>query len=176
VVYRFIFSWSNRSIICFLLGPGPSLCGQTLAVCSGETAPGIICQSSSESQLDTYLINQFIRYFIYHFITESVTHLFMVVKCLQSRNSPAGVVARILARKPKYRVRFQAAAIYFPLSSASIPVLEPNLPTVQLVPGALSTMAKRPEPQAYHSFPSGVEVKNSGAILPLPHTSSWHSA
>jgi hypothetical protein len=35
---------------------------------------------------------------------------------------------------------------------------------------------KRPQPEADHSSASGVEVKNSGAMPPLSHTSSWGGA
>jgi hypothetical protein len=34
---------------------------------------------------------------------------------------------------------------------------------------------KRPEREADHPLPSSAEVKNGGAIPPLPHTSSWRS-
>jgi hypothetical protein len=42
--------------------------------------------------------------------------------------------------------------------------------------GAGSPGVKRQEHKADHSPPSGVEVKNDGAIPPLPHMSSWHCA
>jgi hypothetical protein len=35
---------------------------------------------------------------------------------------------------------------------------------------------KRPRSEADHLPPSNAEVKSSGAIFPLPHISSWHSA
>jgi hypothetical protein len=35
---------------------------------------------------------------------------------------------------------------------------------------------KRPGCEADYSPSSSAEVKNGGAISPLPHTSSWHSA
>jgi hypothetical protein len=35
---------------------------------------------------------------------------------------------------------------------------------------------KQPGREADHSPPSSAEVKNGGAILPLPHTSSWRCA
>jgi hypothetical protein len=37
-------------------------------------------------------------------------------------------------------------------------------------------MVKRPGREADHSPPSSAEVMNDGAILPLPHMPSWHSA
>ncbi|PNF23573.1 hypothetical protein B7P43_G04954, partial [Cryptotermes secundus] len=42
--------------------------------------------------------------------------------------------------------------------------------------GALFLVVKRQGHDADHSPPSSVEVKNGGAILLIPHTSSWHSA
>jgi hypothetical protein len=35
---------------------------------------------------------------------------------------------------------------------------------------------KRPGSESDNSPPSSAEVKNDGAIPPLPHMSSWHSA
>jgi hypothetical protein len=42
--------------------------------------------------------------------------------------------------------------------------------------GGFSPGVKRPGREADHSLPSIAEVKNDGAIPPLPHMSSWHSA
>jgi hypothetical protein len=42
--------------------------------------------------------------------------------------------------------------------------------------GALSPGIKRSGREADHSPPSSSKVKNGGAIPPLPHMSSWHSA
>jgi hypothetical protein len=42
--------------------------------------------------------------------------------------------------------------------------------------GFLSPGVKWPGREADHSSPSSAEAKNGGAIPPLPHTSSWHSA
>jgi hypothetical protein len=41
------------------------------------------------------------------------------------------------------------------------------------VPEALSQEVKRPGCEGDHSSPSSVEVKNSGAVPPVRHTSSW---
>jgi hypothetical protein len=49
-------------------------------------------------------------------------------------------------------------------------------PHIQWVPGALSTVIKRPGREHDHSPPSSAEVKNCGAIFSLPHTSSCRSA
>jgi hypothetical protein len=48
--------------------------------------------------------------------------------------------------------------------------------SIQLVPGALFLELKLPGREADHSPPASAEVKNGGDILPLPDTSSWHSA
>jgi hypothetical protein len=47
---------------------------------------------------------------------------------------------------------------------------------IQWVPEALSLGLKRPGREADHSPPRGVEAQNGGAIPPLSHTPSWHSA
>jgi hypothetical protein len=49
-------------------------------------------------------------------------------------------------------------------------------PPTQGVPRALSWEVKWPECEADHSPPSSAEVKNGGAIPPLPDISSWHGA
>jgi hypothetical protein len=59
---------------------------------------------------------------------------------------------------------------------ASRPALGPTQPPIQWVPGALSPGVKWYGHEADHSPPSSVKVKNCGAIPPLPHMSSWHSA
>jgi hypothetical protein len=45
-----------------------------------------------------------------------------------------------------------------------------------IVPGAIPPGVKRPGREADHSAPTTVKFKNGGAIPPLPHMSSWHSA
>jgi hypothetical protein len=42
--------------------------------------------------------------------------------------------------------------------------------------GAISPVIKRLGSEADHSTPPSTEVKNCGAIPPLPQTSSWRSA
>jgi hypothetical protein len=59
-------------------------------------------------------------------------------------------------------VRFPAA------STTSRPNLGLTQPPIQWVPGALSPGVKRPGREADHSPPSSAEVKNGGAIPPLP--------
>jgi hypothetical protein len=45
---------------------------------------------------------------------------------------------------------------------------------MQWIPGALSPEVKRPGREADHAPPHSGEVKNCGAIPPLPHISSWY--
>jgi hypothetical protein len=49
-------------------------------------------------------------------------------------------------------------------------------PPIQWVQEALSLGIKGQGCEADHTPPSSAKVKNGGAILPLPHTSSRHSA
>jgi hypothetical protein len=64
----------------------------------------------------------------------------------------------------------------FLVSTASRPVLGPIHPPAQWVSGTTSPGVKRPGREADHSPPFSAEVKNGGAIPPLPHMSSWHIA
>jgi hypothetical protein len=61
-------------------------------------------------------------------------------------------------------------------STHSRPALGPTQPPIEWIPGAISPGVKRPGSEADHSSPSSAEVKNGGAIPPLPHMSSWHGA
>jgi hypothetical protein len=54
----------------------------------------------------------------------------------------------------------------------SRPTLGPSQSSIQSLPAALSSGIKRPGREADHSPPSSAEVKNDGAIPPLPHMSS----
>jgi hypothetical protein len=54
--------------------------------------------------------------------------------------------------------------------------LGPTQRPTQWVPGVLSRGVKRRGREADCSPPSSAEVKNGGAIPPLPHISSWHGA
>jgi hypothetical protein len=60
-------------------------------------------------------------------------------------------------------------------STASRPPLRPTQSPIRWVPGAL---IKWSGSEADHSLPSSAKVKNvrSRPILPVPHTSSWHSS
>jgi hypothetical protein len=55
------------------------------------------------------------------------------------------------------------------LSTASRPALGVTQPPIQWVPGALPPGVKRQRREADQSPPSSAEVKNGGAIPPLPH-------
>jgi hypothetical protein len=54
---------------------------------------------------------------------------------------------------------------------ASRPVLKPTQPHIQWEPWALSQGVKRPGSEADQSSASSAEIKNGGAMTPLPHTS-----
>jgi hypothetical protein len=56
----------------------------------------------------------------------------------------------------------------FFFSIASIPGLAPTQPPIQWVPEDLSSGVKRSGREANRSPPSSAEVKNGGAIPPLP--------
>jgi hypothetical protein len=61
-------------------------------------------------------------------------------------------------------------------STASKSNLGPIQSPVQWVMEALSPGLMWPGYEADHSPPSSAEVKNIGAIPPLPHTSSWRDS
>jgi hypothetical protein len=52
----------------------------------------------------------------------------------------------------------------------------PTPPPIQRVPGTLFPRVKLERREAEHSTTLSTEVKNIGAIPPLPHTFSWHGA
>jgi hypothetical protein len=54
--------------------------------------------------------------------------------------------------------------------------LGPTQPPIEWVVEAVYPRVKRPGHEADHSPPSSAEVRNDGAIPPLPHTFSWHGA
>jgi hypothetical protein len=66
--------------------------------------------------------------------------------------------------------------VIFLYSIASRPVLGPTQPPIQGVPETISLEVKLPGSEFDHSSPSNTEVKNGGAIPPLPYTSSWRGA
>jgi hypothetical protein len=61
----------------------------------------------------------------------------------------------------------------FLYSTLSRPTQGPTQPPSQWVPGALSPGVKGLGHEADHSPLSSADVKNSGGITPLRHTSSW---
>jgi hypothetical protein len=56
----------------------------------------------------------------------------------------------------------------FIISTASTPVLWRTQPRIKCIPVALSLWEERPKPESGHILLSGAEVKNNGAIPPLP--------
>jgi hypothetical protein len=64
----------------------------------------------------------------------------------------------------------------FYFSTASKSALGLKISPSQWVSGSFSPGVKQPLREADHSPPSSAQLKNGGAILLLPHTSSWHSA
>jgi hypothetical protein len=70
------------------------------------------------------------------------------------------------AGRPGFDSRKGEESVLF--SAAPRPALGPIKPPIQWVQGALSHGVKRLGRKANHPTPSGAEVKNGGAILPLP--------
>jgi hypothetical protein len=60
----------------------------------------------------------------------------------------------------------------FPI--ASRPALGANQPPIEWIPGFPG--GEKAGREADHSLSSGAEVKNGGAIPPVPNISSWHCA
>jgi hypothetical protein len=73
-------------------------------------------------------------------------------------------------------VRFMAGARSLSVFTVYIPDLGPTRPLKQRIPENLSPGIKRSRREADHSPKCSVEVKNIGAIPPLPYISSWYSA
>jgi hypothetical protein len=71
------------------------------------------------------------------------------------------------------RFGFRQGKEIFLFFMVSRPTLGPTQPPTKWLPRALSPRVKRPGNEADHSPPSSAEVKNVGAIPPLPHTSLW---
>jgi hypothetical protein len=63
----------------------------------------------------------------------------------------------------------------FLFSKMSRPALGPTQPHIQWVTKSVYPGVKRPAREADHSPPPTGEVKNGGAVPPLPHTSSGSS-
>jgi hypothetical protein len=69
------------------------------------------------------------------------------------------------------RVRFPTGITDICLLHISEPALDSTQRLIQWVPGAFSPGVKRPWREAEHSYRPSTEVKNGGAVLPLPDTS-----
>jgi hypothetical protein len=75
-----------------------------------------------------------------------------------------------------FGVRFLVGTRYILFCIRSRPALGPTQPPTQWVPGAVSPGVKPQGPEANNSAPSNAEVKNDGAIPPLPNMSTRRSA
>jgi hypothetical protein len=73
-------------------------------------------------------------------------------------------------------VQFSAGARVSLYSAASRPALRPTQPPSQWVSRALSQEVKQLGHGADQSLPSSANIKNGGAIHPLPRMSLWRSA
>jgi hypothetical protein len=82
----------------------------------------------------------------------------------------------LLAGQPRNWGLIPSRGMIFHSSTASRPALGLTQPLIQWVLGAVSLRLKRPGSEAGHSLPFSAKVKNGGAIPPLIHMSSWHSA
>jgi hypothetical protein len=102
-----------------------------------------------------------------------VSRLFMPSK-LRSQDSSASIATRLRAGQPGFNS--QQGQEIFLFSVVSRPTLGPIQPPIQWVPGVLSLGVKWQGCEADHSPPCSVEVKNGGAMPPLPHMPPWHSA
>jgi hypothetical protein len=71
-------------------------------------------------------------------------------------------------RIPNYNEENSRYGKSFLFSTTSRPTLGPTQPPIQWVPGAPSPGVKRQGRETDHSPPSSAEVKNGGAIPPLP--------
>jgi hypothetical protein len=69
-------------------------------------------------------------------------------------------------------VRFLAGWWIFSFT-ASRPTVRPSQLPIQRIPEALCQKAKRPRREAAYLSPFNIDVKNGGAIPPLPYMSSW---
>jgi hypothetical protein len=81
--------------------------------------------------------------------------LYIIV--FESRGSSVGVVTG-------YGLDGRGVGVRVLLSTLCRPVLGPTQPHIQWIPGV-----KRPGCEADHSPPTTAEVRNGGAIPPLPH-------
>jgi hypothetical protein len=99
-------------------------------------------------------------------------------RMLRNRGSSVGVVIRLSTdwKAEEPGLNFRQGQEIFLISIMPIPVLRPTQSSIQWVSGAVSQEVKRPGREADHAHPYSAEVKNCGAISPLPRTSSWRGA
>jgi len=90
-----------------------------------------------------------------------------------SRYNPISIVTRLRALRPGFGSRQWLGVLLF--ATASRLALRPIQTPTQWIPGALSPGVKWLQREADHVPPSRAGIKNRGALLPLPHTSSWRS-
>jgi hypothetical protein len=93
-----------------------------------------------------------------------------------SRDISVGKAKRLWAGRPRGRSSSSGRFKNFLFSTLSIPVLAPTQPHIQWVPGVVFQREKWQGHEAGHSPPTSANVKNGGAIPPLPHASSWLGA
>jgi hypothetical protein len=79
-------------------------------------------------------------------------------------DSSVGIATQLLARRPGFDSRLRQEIVLF---SIHVKTFSGTLPSSY----PLDTMR-----EGEHSRPSSVEFQNYGAIPPLPHNPSWHSA
>jgi hypothetical protein len=77
------------------------------------------------------------------------------------------IETRLQAGRPVVDFRRGQDILLF--STAFTPPLVPTQPPFQWAPGSLSPGVKRPGREADHSSPSSTELKNGGAVPPLPY-------
>jgi hypothetical protein len=92
-------------------------------------------------------------------------YLFIYFYSFSSRNSSGGIAT---GYRLDGRGSIPDRGKIFLFSTAFRPPLRPTQPPIQWVPGANFTWIKRPRREADHSPPSSKEVKNGGAMPPLP--------
>jgi hypothetical protein len=90
-----------------------------------------------------------------------------------SQDSSVGICDRLWAGWPGFYSRQCCIFLFFSVSRLT---LRPTQPPVQWALGALSLGTEWQGREADYSPPSSTNIKKGGAIPPLPHMSSWHSA
>jgi hypothetical protein len=91
------------------------------------------------------------------------------------QNSAVGIATGygLDGRRVGVRVPVRSGILF---STSSRPALEPTLPLIQRVPGALSPAVKRPGREADHSPPASAEVKKTWIYTSIPaHSLPFYS-